>query len=217
MEVFQHLSEWYNVSADGSIIPNAQEIVHENRKAIQVRSLRIILLWIRNHWQDFLDNHGLWSQLRNFSKYLSNESFPDFQKIMHAIREERLSWMTTQYIPMFPGMIERDSTAFWCAEVDTDKFAHDLTMLDHIFFRQIKPDLYFQMLAKPGTLLNGAFNIPLKGLFDYCNWFRMVNSLVGNECLLFFLPFFIVLYQGCQLSFCSIGNSGKHKKENNDH
>jgi hypothetical protein len=174
--VFNSLTEWYNLSVEGSILPNAKAIFEENEKLIKIRSLRIILLWIRNHWQDFLDHNELWCLLRNFSKFLSKESFSDFQKVMHAIREERLSWMTMQYIPMFPNILEKDSTSFWCPEVDTEKFAHDLTMLDHIFFRKMKPDIYLQMLSKPGPIVSGAFNVPLKCIFDYCNWFQMVKE-----------------------------------------
>lgn len=174
LEVFHCLTRWYNVTDEGSTFPDAESEIRFFKRSVQQRCLRIILLWIRNHWQDFLDNQSLWSLLRSFTKELSSDSFLDYQKIMHAIREERLNWMTSQYIPMFPGIKATDTGEMWSAELDTIKFAHDLTMLDHTIFRQMKPDLYLQVLSNPGNLYSGAYNIPLKGLFDYCNWFRMV-------------------------------------------
>ncbi|KAJ3362039.1 Ras protein-specific guanine nucleotide-releasing factor [Kappamyces sp. JEL0680] len=179
-KIFRNLVEWYNVTADGSLKPGAEPMLRRNKKAIQFRAIRVILLWIRNHWQDFHENPQLMAELTEFVDYLAEESFGDNQKLVHAIREQRLAWFTYQFIPMFPGIREVDSGERWCPEIDVELFAHDLTMLDHLFFRQMKPDVYFHILSRPGSVYGGGFNLILKTMLDYCGWFRMVACYVPS-------------------------------------
>lgn len=182
-KVFYGIVSWYNLKNERNLIPDSDLMLREYKTFVQSRVLRVILLWIKNHWQDFYCSARLMSDLNNFADYLSGESFNDYQKLIHSIREQRLSWYTLQYIPMFSGMNLVDDS-LWSPEMDTDSFAHNLTLLDHLFFRQMRPDVYLHILATPGTIYGGGFNISLKTLLDYCGWFRMVNrNLIIGCCL----------------------------------
>lgn len=72
------------------------------------------------------------------------------------------------------GRVNADTGNPFISDWDIEAFAHNLTMVDHLLFRKLKPDIYFQILSIPGKLESGAYNVPLKILLEYCAWFRMV-------------------------------------------
>jgi RasGEF N-terminal motif len=172
--LFQTLEEWYYVTEEGSLLPGAESMLKNTKRQIQSRSIRVILLWIRNHWQDFQLNPKLMSDLENFTHGMSKVSFGDNQKLIHAIREQKLSWFTSQYVPMFSGIKLQDSGKLWNIEMDTEAFAQNLTAIDNLFFRQMRPDYYLRLLATEQQMTGGAYNIALNTILTYCGWFRMV-------------------------------------------
>lgn len=180
LDLIDSLISWFKVTAVGSQMPNAEAALGRSKKFIETRCIRVLLLWIKNHWQDFHDAPVLHTELEIFIAYLFKESPGNYQKIIHATREQRLSWYTYQYIPMFSDVRAVDASKIWGPDMNTDLFAHNLTMLDHLFFRKMRPDQYLQILAVPGTIFGGGFNVPLKTLLEYCGWTRMVVSYVST-------------------------------------
>jgi hypothetical protein len=60
-------------------------------------------------------------------------------------------------------------------EWDVEAFAHNLIMIDYLLFKKLKPDIYLQIVTKPGNIEGGGYNVPLKLLLEYCEWFRTVS------------------------------------------
>ncbi|KAI8804754.1 ras guanine nucleotide exchange factor domain-containing protein [Cladochytrium replicatum] len=117
--VLASLIKWYNVvlptivpgspgypqlrKSEGFERTQSQMVFYRrHRKYIQARAIKCMLLWVTNHWLDFQTNPGMLSELQSFVNEISSVSFGDSQKISHAIREQRLSWYTLQYISPFP-------------------------------------------------------------------------------------------------------------------
>jgi hypothetical protein len=71
----------------------------KNRRAIQNNVLNVLLLWIKNHWQDFLTDKDLTKELNVFVQYLSQVSYGDHQKITQCIREQVLFLEKGKLIP----------------------------------------------------------------------------------------------------------------------
>ncbi|KAH6570257.1 hypothetical protein BASA60_007861 [Batrachochytrium salamandrivorans] len=149
-ELLDSLIGWYNADAEEMRLTGSEAFLRKNRKHIQTRAVRVLLTWIL--------------------------SFGNNQKLTQAIREQRLSWYTYQYIPMFPGARAsgQEKTRPWISEWDIDDLAQNLTMIDHLFFRQMKPDMYLQILHTPAQVQGGGFSVPLKAIMDLCHWFRTV-------------------------------------------
>ncbi|KAL5033167.1 hypothetical protein BDV3_000181 [Batrachochytrium dendrobatidis] len=175
-ELLESLIGWYNADASETRLAGSEAFLRKNRKYIQIRAVRVLLTWIRNHWHDFHNNQCLYAELNFFVDYLAKVSFGNNQKLTQAIREQRLSWYTYQYIPMFSGIRSSvlEHTRPWIAEWEIDDFSQNLTMIDHLFFRQLKPDMYLQILHKPASIQGGGFNVPFKAILDFCHWFRTV-------------------------------------------
>jgi hypothetical protein len=167
-DLFHILTKWYH-------IPEPQDQFQKRtRKQIQHRVIRVFLTWIHHHYLDF---HGssLLESMNVFADSLVHDSFSHHQKLVHAIREQRLSWYTLQYVPVFSGGRVTESGQPYVQEWTVEAFAHNLTMVDHILFRRLKPDMYLHLLWNPGTIDHGAYNVPLKLLLEWCLWFRMVQ------------------------------------------
>ncbi|KAI8825093.1 uncharacterized protein EV422DRAFT_245136 [Fimicolochytrium jonesii] len=206
--VLNSLIEWYNVDiepesrtpitpkADGVLehpedsidIPPADQRAHQelflkkNRKGIQARVVKTIMTWIKNHWQDFQDDVRLFMTLQVFVDHISGIGFGDGQKLFQAIREQRLSWYTLQYIPAFPPKrnINEDNTKSWAFLWEPEALVKDLTQLDQFFLRQIRPDAYLHVLASPPPKTGAGRNIRLRALLEYSNWFRLVGSYMAT-------------------------------------
>ncbi|KAJ3262063.1 hypothetical protein HK103_003919 [Boothiomyces macroporosus] len=184
MEVFECLIGWYNSDLEPGQKPASDANYRKLKKNVQQRSLRILLVWIRNHWNDFHVNPKLYSALNDFINTLATESFGNNQKLVHAVREQRLSWYTSQYIPMFT--MDRSNPDFsrpLIFEWEPYFFADNLTMVEHYLFRQVKPDMYLQLLAVPADIAGGGYNLPLKTILDYCAWFRTLVAYVATVVL----------------------------------
>nr|KAJ3423248.1 hypothetical protein HK105_007584 [Polyrhizophydium stewartii] len=173
---------WYNADAEDTRFPGSEAFLRKNRKQIQNRAVRVLLMWIRNHWHDFHNDPRLYAELNFFVDYLGKVSFGNNQKLTQAIREQRLSWYTYQYIPMFSATRSGgpDQTKPWIAEWDIDDLAQNLTMIDHLHFRQLKPDMYLQLLHKPAQIKSGGFNVPFKIVMELCHWFRTVVAYTAT-------------------------------------
>lgn len=60
-------------------------------------------------------------------------------------------------------------------EWSVEAFAHNLTMIDSLLFKKLKPDIYLQVLTEAGSVECGGYNVPMKTLLDQCEWFKLVN------------------------------------------
>jgi hypothetical protein len=169
-DVLNSLSSTYLVGTGQDFSKEPEKVILQ--KQIRKKTLSVLLTWINNHWIDFHTYTLLFNQLTLFSDDILKISFGHYQKLVHAIREQRLIWYTYQYIPMFT--VNRIDQTETCTEWDIESFAHNLTMIDHLVFRKTKPDIYFQLLHTPATIESGISNVPLKILLDYCLWFRTV-------------------------------------------
>ncbi|KAJ3148950.1 Son of sevenless 2 [Geranomyces michiganensis] len=198
------LIEWYNVDIDPEAVANlspssdsgqSQSASHErphqeaflkkHRKHIQSRVVRVLMMWIKNHWHDFQEDGTLFRTLQALVDHISSIGFGDGQKLSQAVREQRLSWYTTQYIPAFPPKRNHmlDNTKPWALLWEPEDFAKDLTFIDHFLFRQVRPDAYLHVLARPVSLEGAGRNVPLKVLLEYINWFRLVGSYTATTVL----------------------------------
>ncbi|KAJ1336673.1 hypothetical protein BSLG_006992 [Batrachochytrium salamandrivorans] len=161
-ELLDSLIGWYNADAEEMRLTGSEAFLRKNRKHIQTRAVRVLLTWIRNHWHDFHNDQHLFAELDFFVNYLGKVSFGNNQKLTQAIREQRLSWYTYQYIPMFPGARAsgQEKTRPWISEWDIDDLAQNLTMIDHLFFRQMKPDI--TVVGYTATVIAKESNIKKK-------------------------------------------------------
>ncbi|KAJ3179406.1 hypothetical protein HDU87_003016 [Geranomyces variabilis] len=195
------LIEWYNVDIDPEIAasppggsvsgqgpserPQQEAFLKKHRKHIQSRVVRVLMMWIKNHWHDFQEDGTLFRTLQALVDHISSIGFGDGQKLSQAVREQRLSWYTTQYIPAFPPKRNHtlDNTKPWALLWEPDDFAKGLTYIDHFLFRQIRPDAYLHVLARPVPLEGAGRNVPLKVLLEYVNWFRLVGCYTATTVL----------------------------------
>ncbi|KAJ3173018.1 hypothetical protein HDU88_004477 [Geranomyces variabilis] len=195
------LIEWYNVDIDPEIAaspsgghvpgqgpserPHQEAFLKKHRKHIQSRVVRVLMMWIKNHWHDFQEDGALFRTLQALVDHISSIGFGDGQKLSQAVREQRLSWYTTQYIPAFPPKRNHalDNTKPWALLWEPDDFAKGLTYIDHFLFRQIRPDAYLHVLARPVPLEGAGRNVPLKVLLEYVNWFRLVGCYTATTVL----------------------------------
>ncbi|KAI8905114.1 hypothetical protein EDD86DRAFT_71972 [Gorgonomyces haynaldii] len=81
---------WYNAEADEMKRPGSESFLRKYKKAIQQRSVRVLLTWIKNHWVDFQHDQKLHSDLIVFVDFLEKVSFGTNQKLVQAIREQVL-------------------------------------------------------------------------------------------------------------------------------
>ncbi|KAJ3022155.1 hypothetical protein HKX48_006891 [Thoreauomyces humboldtii] len=166
--------------------PQHETFLKKHRKHIQSRVVRVLMMWVKNHWHDFQEDGKLFRTLQAFVEHISSIGFGDGQKLSQAIREQRLSWYTTQYIPPFPAKRNHmlDNTKPWALLWESEDFAKDLTYIDHFLFRQIRPDSYLHVLARPVNKHGAGRNVPLKVLLDYVEWFRLIGSYTATTVLL---------------------------------
>ena len=175
--LFRYLRGWYEAEDDlepgkKPARPNEKEdgTRAKLRKQVQARAIKILNAWITNHWYDFKNNASLFDNLSNFVEDLEKSSFTSNQKLGQAIKEQRLQWYTMQFIPMFSIENGINDKKEWSVEA----FAHNLTMIDFMLFKKMKPDIYLQIVADSCSVECGGYNVPLKTLLDHCEWFRMV-------------------------------------------
>lgn len=102
-------------------------------------------------------------------------------------KTQRLSWYMTQYIPPFSAKRApvAESSKPWGILWEPDAFAAQLTLIDHHYFRQIRPDTYLSLLQNRVPREKAHTDEATKVLMDYVGWFRLVSrytaSLVYKE------------------------------------
>ncbi|KAJ3226853.1 hypothetical protein HK099_003965 [Clydaea vesicula] len=188
-KVLDSLLEWYNVDLYEDCLSSEELFLKRNRKLIQKRSIKVILMWIKNYWLDFVLSKKLFQDLNFFVESLSLTSFGDNQKLSQAIREQRLSWYTTLYIPAFPLKkkkipqqlpdvltITAPTKKTLALTIEAIDLAKQLTLIDHFFFRQIKPDSYLHLLEINFSKTEGGKNSALKVVLEYVEWFKMIST-----------------------------------------
>ena len=175
--MFKYLRGWYEAEDDSEVgkkptRPNEKEdgARVKQRKQIQARAIKVLNLWINNHWYDFRNNSSLFDNLTNFVEDLEKSSFTSNQRLSQAIREQRLQWYTMQFVPMFSSEGGINEKKDWSVE----QFAQNLTSIDVLLFKKLKPDIYFQVLSEAGSVECGGFNVPMKMLLEHCEWFKTV-------------------------------------------
>lgn len=176
------LIEWYNVEVDEDATPHQEAFLKKHRRAFRSRSVQVLLLWIKNHWHDFHCNPTLFEELSNFVADVSQISFGDGQRMTQAIREQRLSWYMAQYIPPFSSKRAALSETVkpWALRWEAEPFAEQLTLIDSMFFRQIRPDTYLHILQNPIPKSEMQDSVALKVIMDYLSWFRLVSSYTAT-------------------------------------
>ncbi|KAI9091129.1 hypothetical protein DFS34DRAFT_635930 [Phlyctochytrium arcticum] len=170
--------------------PTVPHVIHQtddqflkkHRKHIQSRAIRVLLMWVKNHWHDFQGDRELYITLMAFLEHVSGLSFGDGQKLSQAIREQRLSWYTLQYIPPFQYKrgVMNDNTKPWALVWTPEQFAREITNVDQFYFRQIRPDTYLRVLARPVARRGGSRDVGLKVLLEYVTWFRLIVSYIAT-------------------------------------
>jgi hypothetical protein len=63
---------------------------------------------------------------------------------------------------------------------DAEEFAVQLTLTDHFFFQQVKPQTYLSLLYKPISKKGAAFQPGLKVILEYIGWFRLISSYTAS-------------------------------------
>ena len=88
VKVLDALVQWYFVDVSEDCEPDEEAFLRKNRRAIQSRVAKVLLLWIKNIWQDFQDDPSLFCGLLKFIDQISDLSFGDSQKLTQAVREQ---------------------------------------------------------------------------------------------------------------------------------
>ncbi|KAJ3318574.1 hypothetical protein HDU76_000796 [Blyttiomyces sp. JEL0837] len=181
-EVLTSLIEWYNVEVDEQATSSEEAYFKKNRRHFRARAIKVLLTWVKNHWLDFHADPNLLEELSNFVADVSEVSFGDSQKMTQAIREQRLAWYMTQYIPPFSNKRAPLSEAIkpWGLLWEADAFAEQLTLIDCHLFRQVRPDTYLHILQAPVSKTTASQNVAFKVLMEYVSWFRLVSSYVAT-------------------------------------
>ncbi|ORY46058.1 ras GEF [Rhizoclosmatium globosum] len=138
----------------------------QKRRQFRGRAAKVLLTWIKNHWHDFHVDKDLLDELSEFVGDLG----------------ERLSWYMTQYIPPFSGKRAppAESAKPWGLLWEPEAFAAQLTLIDHHYFRQIRPDTYLTLLQHRVSKDKIASDDAVKVLMDYVSWFRLVSSYTAS-------------------------------------
>lgn len=56
-----------------------------------------------------------------------------------------------------------------------EAFAQHILTTNNLLFRQMKPDMYFQLLSRPSGVEGGGYDLSLKCFLDYCGWLKLVS------------------------------------------
>jgi hypothetical protein len=80
--------EWYNVDIDEGASTEEELFLKKSRRSIQYRVIRILTMWIKGYWQDFVADAELYCELMKFVAHASTISFGDAEKLIQAIREQ---------------------------------------------------------------------------------------------------------------------------------
>jgi hypothetical protein len=104
------------------------------------------------------------------------------REVFLAVANQRLSWYMSQYIPPFSTKRAPQAEALkpWGLLWEPEAFAEQLTLIDHHYFRQIRPDTYLHILQKSIPRREAGQNAAFKVLMDYVRWFRLVSSYVAT-------------------------------------
>lgn len=93
--LFKYLRGWYEADDESDMgkkpaRPNEKEdgARMKQKKQIQARAIKIMNVWINNHWYDFRNNASLFDNLTNFVDDLEKSSFNFNQRLGQAIREQ---------------------------------------------------------------------------------------------------------------------------------
>lgn len=187
--LFNSLIEWYNtdVSSDNNV-SSATPFLKKNKRLIQIRVIKVLLLWIKNHWHDFQTSGLLLNSVMAFAEYANEVSFGDGQRIDQTIREQRLAWYTLQYMPAFPpkrsngGEKTGNELLFNFLAVESDDtltIAKELSLIDLFYSKQIKPGAYLDVLARPVNNEYGGRNAGLRLLLEQQKWNRMLSLYIS--------------------------------------
>ncbi|KAJ3126402.1 Exosome component 5 [Physocladia obscura] len=183
-ELLTSLIEWYNVELDPATATPSQEQYFKHRKRqFRGRAAKVLLTWIKNHWHDFHADSQILDELSEFVGDLGGDiSFGDGQRMTQAIREQRLSWYMTQYVPPFSAKRAPITEAVkpWGLLWEPEAFAAQLTLIDHHYFRQIRPDTYLSLLQRSVEKSKVAGDDAVKVLMDYVGFFRLVSSYTAS-------------------------------------
>lgn len=76
-----------------------------------------------------------------------------------------------------------DNTKPWALVWDPEDFAREITNVDHFLFRQIRPDAYLHVLARPVKREGGGRNVPLRVILEYVAWGRLVGGYIATVVL----------------------------------
>jgi hypothetical protein len=87
-KVLDSLIEWYDVDLYEDCSAAEEHFLRRHRKAIQGRVMKVIIMWIKNYWQDFANSKLLEATLNEFVSRMSEISFGDNQRLTQAIREQ---------------------------------------------------------------------------------------------------------------------------------
>ncbi|KAI9008184.1 ras guanine nucleotide exchange factor domain-containing protein [Gaertneriomyces semiglobifer] len=200
--VLNTLIEWYNVDLDveafsppgtltggdesqdaetpsgSSECAKQDQFFKKHHRQIQSRAIGVLILWVKNHWNDFQCDRKMFGLLMAFMEHVSQISFGDGQKLTQAVREQRLLWFTTRYIPAFTTKRSAmyDMAKPWALAWTPEEFAREITLVDHFLFRHIRPDSYLQVLSHPVPKEGAGRNVALRELLEYVVWFRLVGA-----------------------------------------
>ena len=171
------LIAWFKLEAPSQEVSQEEkELFIEIKKNVQSRVLKIILTWIKSHWHDFHINKNLIESITTFTNDLIETNFSDSQKITQAMREQRLSWYTTQYIPLGGqrGRRINGGEGSWALNWQPDEFANQLTTIEMFLLSQMRSDSYLHLMRSKVPKAGGGNNVALKVVLESIFWFRMV-------------------------------------------
>jgi hypothetical protein len=183
IELLDGLIAWYNVDVQ-TRKKESIDFLKGNRRNIQKKVMDIIVLWIKNYWNDFLSDKGLYKNLLFFVQCLSQVSFVDYQKISQGIREQWLSWYTFVYVPPFSNMKlgpSMSETNYHILEMDPVSWGNHIFAINKIYFAQIKENCFASLLCSSYSLKGGAFNTGLKLILESFSWFQSVLFSTYNS------------------------------------
>jgi hypothetical protein len=175
-ELLDGLIAWYNVDVQNGKKEQI-DFLKGNRRNIQKKVMDILVTWIKNYWNDFLSDKGLYKNLLFFIHCLSQVSYVDYQKISQGIREQWLSWYTFVYVPPFSGINLGTSTSetnYHILEMDYMLWGNHLFAINKTYFAQIKENCFVPLLHSSCSLKGGAFNTGIKLILESFSWFRSV-------------------------------------------
>ncbi|KAI8611758.1 ras guanine nucleotide exchange factor domain-containing protein [Chytriomyces sp. MP71] len=88
--------------------------------------------------------------------------------------------MGKEWFRRFGSSAYRESAKPWGILWEPHAFAAQLTLIDHHYFRQIRPDTYLCLLKRSVERGGVGGDDAVKVLMDYVGWFRLVSSYTAS-------------------------------------